>query len=397
MLGYDSEPIQAEKALYDLSRWVLEHQGLAAVLLRDDVDPFANETPAGVDAPTWGDWQHRFGAHLAAHGHTLYNLDFVNAVPADDPAPVLQALRFDLSAEAPDPYTRQRLSAAARENAAAMLLTRLGGWRADRVRQLLTRAQHTGPLREDALAAMGLYAPPARRLLREFGGRLVAAGALSEPLEVCWLTLAEARDATACLDTDKDLPTDLRERIARRKEVARGQRLANPPQYLPKSAVMDSMGWMFPGQEGQTGDVLSGNVGSGGVVTARARVLRGPEDFAAFQPGEVLVAAITTPAYTPLFAMAAAVVTDIGGVLSHGSIVAREYGIPAVLGTGSATRVIHTGDEITVDGGAGKVHLAGAATETAPVVRHDRTKWLVAGGAALVAALLAVRLWRRRR
>ncbi|WP_157593402.1 PEP-utilizing enzyme, partial [Sedimentibacter sp. B4] len=85
----------------------------------------------------------------------------------------------------------------------------------------------------------------------------------------------------------------------------------------------------------------------------RARVLAGPEDFAAFQPGEVLVASITTPAYTPLFAMAAGVVTDIGGVLSHGSIVAREYGIPAVLGTGGATRLIRTGDEITVDGAAG--------------------------------------------
>ena len=397
MLGYDSEPIRAEKALYDLSRWVLEHPGLADVLLREDVEPFANETPIGVDAHTWGDWQQRFGAHLAAHGHTLYNLDFVNAVPADDPAPVLQALRFDLSAQAPDPYTRQRLSAAARENAAAILLTRLGGWRADRVRQLLTRAQHTGPLREDALAAMGLYVPPARRLLRELGGRLVSAGALSEPLEVCWLTLAEARDAAGGLDAEGALPTDLRERIARRKEAARGQRLANPPQYLPKTAVLDSMGWMFPGKDGQSGDVLTGNVGSGGVVTAKARVLAGPEDFAAFQPGEVLVAAITTPAYTPLFAMAAAVVTDIGGVLSHGSIVAREYGIPAVLGTGSATRVIHTGDEITVDGSAGKVHLAGPPdAEPAAVERPDRTKWLVAGGTTLVAVALAVRLWRRR-
>ena len=155
---------------------------------------------------------------------------------------------------------------------------------------------------------------------------------------------------------------------------------------------------MFPGKDGQSGSVLSGNVGSGGVVTARARVLHGPEDFAAFQPGEVLVAAITTPAYTPLFAMAAGVVTDIGGVLSHGSIVAREYGIPAVLGTGSATRVIHTGDEITVDGAAGKVHLAGAVAGEAVAGEHaDRTKWLVAGGAALVAVALAVRLWRHRR
>ena len=76
------------------------------------------------------------------------------------------------------------------------------------------------------------------------------------------------------------------------------------------------------------------------------------------QPGDVLVASITTPAWTPLFAMASAIVTDVGGPLSHGSIVAREYGIPAVLGTGSATRRIRSGQTIIVDGSAGKVLLS---------------------------------------
>ena len=73
--------------------------------------------------------------------------------------------------------------------------------------------------------------------------------------------------------------------------------------------------------------------------------------------GDILVAPLTTPAWTPLFARAAAIVTDVGGPLSHGSIVAREYGIPAVLGTGSATRRINSGQAITVDGSAGKVYL----------------------------------------
>lgn len=77
------------------------------------------------------------------------------------------------------------------------------------------------------------------------------------------------------------------------------------------------------------------------------------------EPGEILVANTTTPAWTPLFAMAAAVVTDVGGPLSHGSIVAREYGIPAVLGTGVATRRIKSGQVITVDGVAGTVTPAG--------------------------------------
>jgi rifampicin phosphotransferase len=71
----------------------------------------------------------------------------------------------------------------------------------------------------------------------------------------------------------------------------------------------------------------------------------------------VLVAVATTPAWTPLFAMASAVVADIGGTLSHSSIVAREYGIPAVMATGVATRRIHTGQIITVDGNSGTVTL----------------------------------------
>jgi pyruvate,water dikinase len=75
------------------------------------------------------------------------------------------------------------------------------------------------------------------------------------------------------------------------------------------------------------------------------------------KPGDVLVAPITTPAWTPLFAMASAIVTDVGGPLSHGSIVAREYGIPAVLGTGVATRRIPDGQLITVDGNAGVVSV----------------------------------------
>jgi pyruvate,water dikinase len=73
--------------------------------------------------------------------------------------------------------------------------------------------------------------------------------------------------------------------------------------------------------------------------------------------GDVLVTALTTPAWTPLFARASAVVTDIGGPLSHGSIVAREYGIPAVLGTGEATERIQNGQVITVDGATGLVTL----------------------------------------
>ena len=105
------------------------------------------------------------------------------------------------------------------------------------------------------------------------------------------------------------------------------------------------------------GNVIKGVAASPGLAGGRARIVHGPEDFGQMQPGDVLVAPITTPAWTPLFAMASAIVTDVGGPLSHGSIVAREYGIPAVLGTGVATRRIHDNQIITVNGGAGTVEL----------------------------------------
>ena len=122
---------------------------------------------------------------------------------------------------------------------------------------------------------------------------------------------------------------------------------ATPPQLLPKGCWGDMFRrWMPAASEEQTGNVIKGIGGSIGTITAPARVLGGPHDFGQMQPGDVLVASITTPAWTSLFAMASGVVTDIGGPLSHSSIVAREYGIPAVLGTAVATRLIHSGQLI---------------------------------------------------
>lgn len=399
LLGYDAEPIRAERDLYDLAQWARVRPGLADALADPGVDARAAEVPSGVDAADWAEWTQRLDAHLAEHGHTLYNLDFVNPVAADDPAPILQALRFAMRPDAPDPRQRQAKAAAAREDAAAGLMTRLSGWQRERVRRMLERAQHTAPLREDALSAMGLYLPPARRILRQLGSRLVVAGSVDDPMDVCWLTLDEARAAASALDAGTPV-ADHRGVVADRQAAARGEALAKPPQYLPRNAAMDSFAWMYPSKEEQTdGNVLTGTAGSGGTVTGIARVLAGPADFAAFSPGEILVASITTPAYTPLFAMAAGVVTDIGGVLSHGSIVAREYGIPAVLGVGVATRRIRTGDLITVDGVAGTVRLpsdgtepeldAGAATE------HRNWVPLVVGAGFAVAAV--AHLWYRGR
>jgi rifampicin phosphotransferase len=100
---------------------------------------------------------------------------------------------------------------------------------------------------------------------------------------------------------------------------------------------------------------LVGHPASAGRATGPVRLVHGPDDLAAFTEGEVLVARATSPAWTPLFARAAAVVTDGGTLAAHASLVAREYGIPAVVGTGNATSVLHTGQVVSVDGAAGTV------------------------------------------
>ena len=117
------------------------------------------------------------------------------------------------------------------------------------------------------------------------------------------------------------------------------------------------------------------------------------------QPGDVLVASITTPAWTSLFAMASGVVTDIGGPLSHSSIVAREYGIPAVLGTAVATRRIRSGQMIKVDGDAGTVRLLnGQESEEieSPTKSSPRRKIIAGAAGAAAAAGLTAWLVRRR-
>jgi phosphoenolpyruvate synthase/pyruvate phosphate dikinase len=121
-------------------------------------------------------------------------------------------------------------------------------------------------------------------------------------------------------------------------------------------------------------------------------------------PGEVLVAAITTPAWTSLFAMSSAVVTDVGGPLSHSSIVAREYGIPAVLGTAVATKRIRSGQNVRVDGDAGTVTLLdgvdGAGSERPDATRPSppsKAAKIVLSTLVGVAVISTLARWKRRK
>jgi rifampicin phosphotransferase len=169
----------------------------------------------------------------------------------------------------------------------------------------------------------------------------------------------ELLEAVIALDRGQS-PTNYQTPVSERRRTWEGERMLTPPTALPIKGGTRFLGMNFssllPARTGQpAGDVLKGSAASPGYVTGRVRVIHGADEFAQMRQGDILVARITTPAWTPLFALAAGVVTDVGGPLSHGSIVAREYHIPAVLGTGVATERIHNEETVAVDGDAGTV------------------------------------------
>ena len=211
-------------------------------------------------------------------------------------------------------------------------------------------------MREDALSDVGLAWPLMRRMLLEMGHRLRDTGAIERGSDVFWLRRDELQGAADSLDAGQTRLDSFAAAVEGRKMLWRGQRRATPGS-LQRLLVQG-----LPGDD-------AGGVGRAG---RRHHQGRGRQPGTDHGPGErtprpgglrtdaareVLVAGITTPAWTPLFAVASAVVTDVGGPLSHSSIVAREYGIPAVLGTGVATRRIGDGQTIQVDGDAGTVTL----------------------------------------
>jgi pyruvate,water dikinase len=108
-----------------------------------------------------------------------------------------------------------------------------------------------------------------------------------------------------------------------------------------------------------SGAALSGFAGSPGIAEGPARVILEIERLGELEPGEILVAPVTSPSWTPVFGKIAAAVSDIGGIMSHAAIVSREYRLPAVVGTGNATSRIKTGDRLRVDGDRGTVTILG--------------------------------------
>jgi pyruvate,water dikinase len=255
-------------------------------------------------------------------------------------------LRLDDPELAPDAvFARGALAADAAVAATVERVRRRSRVRALAVRVALRRVRELAGMREthkDFVIRLLAYA---RVEFRVVGELLAARGLLSDPADVFFLDLAEARSALA--------GADHRATVAeRREEYDRELRRRHVPRVLLSDGTE-------PETLSRTIDVegaLTGTPASAGTVTAPARVVLDPVG-AHLEPGEILVVPSTDPGWTPLFLTAGGLVMEMGGPNSHGAVVAREYGIPAVVGVADATTRIRTGQQVTVDGAAGLVRV----------------------------------------
>lgn len=311
-----------------------------------------------------------FRAYLEAYGERgeLWGLESVSWI--EDPTPVVRTLaEFVDRPDGDDPAAEIERLAVERERAVAEARIRLEGQPPEargRFEAMLVAAQVGIVLTEDHGFYIDFCAHyRMRRVLLEVGRRLVRAGVLPDVDAVFMLTIDELLEtAHGFPEVDRHaLVAERRAEMERFAGVDAPLGIGTPPsEPPPDNPVTRALGKLFgrgPVQATDEVDVLAGHPGASGAVTGTARVVRDLEDADRLEPGDVLVAETTAPPWTPLFAVAAAVVTDTGGTLSHCAIVAREYGIPAVVGIGDATRRIADGQLVEVDGDRGVVRVVG--------------------------------------
>jgi len=323
---------EANRALEALAAQAHEDPGLG--------DAVNNLDPRSLSA--FPKFEAEFNAYLAEFGHRETVTPVLVTPPTQSEAPeTVLALIKVLAAEPPRPP--EDTDRALQELLKHPLL------RGRRQRAMIKRWVKAGragmAFREDSHFYFLLPLPILRRSLLEMGRRLLGVSVLDKPEDVFHLRLEEleAIDDPATLADPEGLRATVQRRSHRREELA-GVRLIDPTAIFPR------------GDNG--GALVTGTPSSSGSATGPVTVIREPAEFSRLAAGDVLVCPYTNPAWTTLFQRAAAVVVDAGGPASHAAIVAREYGIPAVMGTAIGTSVLTDGQLVTVDGTTGRVTAA---------------------------------------
>jgi len=362
--GFDSPTLAAQKNLAGLAAQVQLHHELAQLVSNSRAADLMAVLGAAKHVQGAAELLSGLERHLQQHGHLVYNLDFAEPTQAEQPTPILLALQSLVGEQAPlqSLETRQANLRQASETLRSNLRIRLGPLRRRIFNTLLGWAEGYAPHREHALHYMGAAWPVLRGLAHELGQRLANAGYLHSAADIYFL---RAEEIQQWLDAaDEARPEAFAQLVSERRALRQLQRRTHPPGRVPvdvrfKIGPMDITRyletWETQKRNPSGAGRLSGFAVSPGQITGPASVIHDPADFELMQPHSILVCPTTTPAWTPLFSQATALVTDIGAPLAHGSIVAREYGIPAVLGTGNATRLVKSGQRINVDGSRGIV------------------------------------------
>lgn len=336
--------------LWAASRRIAADPASAAALLGTPRATLARDYHAGTLPPALQAALGRFLAEFGARG--VAEIDVGVARWGEDPTQVLGALANYLAQDRPElapdlQFARGRAAAeqmqaaqVARARARSRLRGALVGLALGRVRAL-------AGMREAPKFFIVRLLARGRALLQGIGAGLQRAGRLAAAEDVFMLTLPELQAAVQGVDVRATV-------TARRASFARERERRHLPRVLLSDGTDAET--LLPAP---TGGGLRGTPASAGRVTGRARVVLDPAG-AHIEPGEILVAPSTDPGWTPLFLTAGGLVMEMGGAMSHGSVVAREYGIPAVVGVAHATARIVTGQVITVDGGAGTVSVVAA-------------------------------------
>jgi pyruvate,water dikinase len=360
--GFDNLTMEGDRALWQLSRAARSFPEVQAILsshIAGDVIPTLEKSTANQKFLT------ELRAWLAQYGQRL-NSVFALSEPSwiEDPTPAIQNLQAYVAMPNLRPEMQPTALVAEREQAVAEARAKLAGYPQSvcaRFETLLKAAQIATVVHEDHnfwIDQRLFY--HVRRLIIEFGQRLAQAGTLEAVNDVFYLTPDE-------LQNSRDVP--MKRLVQERKaEMERFSRVT-PPSMLgtaPAFEVTDGGSMiraMFKGEmspantSNNEANKVKGLAGSAGVARGTARVIHSLAEAGKLQPGDVLVAVATEPPWTPLFATASAIVTDAGGVLSHSAVVAREYRIPAVVGTGHATSAFRDGQLLEVDGNTGMVRV----------------------------------------
>ncbi|NKQ54260.1 phosphoenolpyruvate-utilizing protein [Amycolatopsis sp. K13G38] len=263
----------------------------------------------------------------------------------EEPAP-LRSMARSMAARQNyvSPRAREEEAVRAGAQAQAELLKATSALGRPALKFVLARARNIVRNNEIGKAGYLMTLDGCRAAARDLGREEVAGGRLAEVDDVFFLTLEE-------LDrlVEGRLP-DASELIAYRRgtrEEYKRMKLPSSFEGMPEVTTAERAPSAGPGDEG---DQITGAAAGGGQVKGRARVVLDPNDDVELEPGDILVCRFTDPSWAPLFTLAEALVIDLGGAASHGALVAREMGIPYVIGTGDGTARIHDGDQILVDG-----------------------------------------------